>query len=63
MLASYPDAEMGSLPMHRPGARLSATPARMRTAAPALGEHNAHYFGSLGVGGDELERLARQGVI
>ncbi len=43
--------------------RLSATPGAIRLPAPELGEHNAELYGELGIGADELERLAEDGVI
>jgi crotonobetainyl-CoA:carnitine CoA-transferase CaiB-like acyl-CoA transferase len=43
--------------------RLSRTPGAIRRPAPRLGEHNAEVFGELGVGGEELARLAAEGVV
>lgn len=50
----------------QPGApaRLSATPWRIRRAAPLLGEHNAEVLtGDAGLGGEELARLSALGVL
>jgi crotonobetainyl-CoA:carnitine CoA-transferase CaiB-like acyl-CoA transferase len=49
LLADYPDEEMGTLPMHHPGARFFGTPASIRTPAPRLGEHNRQLLSELGI--------------
>ncbi|HXF65778.1 MAG TPA: CoA transferase [Burkholderiales bacterium] len=63
MVVELPDEEMGSLPMHCVVPRLSATPGAIRRPAPALGEHNEEVLGALGLSGEELARLAADGVI
>jgi crotonobetainyl-CoA:carnitine CoA-transferase CaiB-like acyl-CoA transferase len=35
----------------------------VRRPAPGIGEHNAEIYGEVGVGGDELERLAAAGIV
>jgi crotonobetainyl-CoA:carnitine CoA-transferase CaiB-like acyl-CoA transferase len=46
-----------------PFAKFSATPIQYRRHAPLVGEHNREILGELGLGGPELERLAREGVV
>ena len=40
LVADYPDADMGQMPLHHVVPRLSGTPGSIRTPAPGLGEHN-----------------------
>jgi crotonobetainyl-CoA:carnitine CoA-transferase CaiB-like acyl-CoA transferase len=40
ILVDMPDAQMGTIPMHAPVPRLSASPGTLRYPAPELGEHN-----------------------
>nr|WP_282436141.1 CoA transferase [Aciditerrimonas ferrireducens] len=55
---------LGSFPMPAPFPRLSATPGRARSLAPALGEHNEEVWGGLlGLSASELAELAKAGVI
>jgi crotonobetainyl-CoA:carnitine CoA-transferase CaiB-like acyl-CoA transferase len=63
ILVDVPDPEMGRLPMHNVPPRLSHTPGRLRRPAPALGEHTAEILGTLGLGRDEIQGLAREGII
>jgi formyl-CoA transferase len=49
VLADYPDAEMGTFPMHHVVPRLAATPGTIRTPAPKLGQHNRELLRELGV--------------
>jgi len=63
MIVDYPDAEIGTVPMHCVVPRLSSTPGAIRRAAPALGEHNAEILGALGIGASELARLGAAGII
>jgi len=54
LLADYPDADMGSFPMHHVVPRFSDTPGSIRTAAPKLGQHNRELLSALNVNYDEL---------
>ena len=60
LLADYPDADMGSFPMHHVVPRLSGTPGSIRTPAPRLGEHNRELLAELGL---DHEKLLKAGVI
>ncbi|MGH9680359.1 MAG: CoA transferase, partial [Candidatus Acidiferrales bacterium] len=62
VLADYPDAEMGSLPMHHPGARFFQTPASIRTPAPVLGGHNRELLGELGIDEAAYRELLTSGI-
>ena len=57
ILADYPDAEIGSLPMHHVVPRMSVTPGSIRYPAPRLGEHNRALLGELGISDAEYRRL------
>jgi crotonobetainyl-CoA:carnitine CoA-transferase CaiB-like acyl-CoA transferase len=63
VIADYPDPEMGSLPMHHPGARFSGTPATIRTPAPDLGEHNRQLLRELGIDDRAYNELLASGVV
>ena len=58
------DPALGPVRMQNLIGRLSATPGRVRTTGPSLGEHNeAILAGSVGYGEAELRRMAEEGVI
>ena len=63
LIADYPDAEMGRLPMHHVVPRMSGTPGSIRTPAPSLGEHNRVLLASIGVDDAEFEALQADGVV
>lgn len=44
-------------------ARVEGAPPRIRRRAPRIGEHNAEVFGELGLGPDDLAKLAAEGVM
>ena len=58
----HPD--FGELPMQNVAPKLSATPGTVRSAGPALGEHNDQVWGGLiGLDAAELARLRAASVI
>ncbi|MEV0592386.1 CaiB/BaiF CoA transferase family protein [Nonomuraea cavernae] len=58
----HPD--FGELAMQNVAPKLSATPGEVRTASPALGEHNHEiYHGLLGLTPEEIDRLSAGGII
>jgi len=63
IVVEAPDAEAGSVLMHNVIPRLSATPGRLRRAAPALGEHTHELLRILGYGDARRAELVAQGVI
>jgi formyl-CoA transferase len=63
IVVELPDDDMGSVPMHAVVPRLSATPGKIRTPAPALGEHNEEILRGLGLAGDEVANLRQRKVI
>jgi crotonobetainyl-CoA:carnitine CoA-transferase CaiB-like acyl-CoA transferase len=63
-VAMVRDPALGPLAMVAPVPRLSGTPGSIRSSGPALGEHNAEVYGEwLGLGAEELARLAGAGVV
>jgi formyl-CoA transferase len=63
IVTELPDADMGSVPMHAVVPRLSGTPGDIRTAAPALGEHNNEILGGLGLTSAAIDDLRNRKVI
>jgi formyl-CoA transferase len=56
-----PDA--AAVPITGPAAKLSRTPLRVRSAAPALGAHNQEILDELGVSEEEQRRLREERVL
>ncbi|MEU8820083.1 CoA transferase [Actinoplanes sp. NPDC048796] len=54
-IVTVPHPDFGELPMQNATPRLSETPGRVRSAGPALGEHNDEIYGGL-LGLEETER-------
>ena len=64
MFQSVPHPTAGPMTLTGPHIRFSATPSRLRTPAPTLGQDNAQVYGQLlGLDASEQERLAAKGVI
>ena len=63
IVVEAPDADMGEVPMHAVVPRLSGTPGRLRTPAPAIGQHNREVFSRIGYSDDRIRALAEKGII
>ena len=63
VVANYPDAETGTLPMHHVVPRLGGTPGAIRTRAPRLGEHNRAVLAEVGVDDSSYTRFVAAGVV
>ncbi len=63
LLADYPDAEMGAVPMHHVVPRLGGTPGSVRSPAPSLGEHNRALLGEVGVDDARYAGLLAAGAV
>ena len=64
-LVDLPDKHTtsGRIPMHAPVPRMSATPAKIRTEAPDIGEHNSLIYGEIGLSEAEISALQADGVL
>jgi formyl-CoA transferase len=63
-IVRIPHPDFGSVPMQNVTPRLSGTPGQVRTAGPALGEHNTQIWGGLlGLSEHDLERLSGASII
>ena len=63
ILVELPDEDLGRLPMHNISPRLSLSPGAIRTPAPAIGQHNAAIYGSIGLDMQTLSELSKAGTI
>jgi len=63
-IVTVPHPDFGELPMQNAVPKLSETPGAVRSAGPALGEHNDEIYGGLlGLDGDERARLRADKII
>jgi formyl-CoA transferase len=63
-IVSVPHPDFGELPMQNVAPKLSATPGAVRSAGPALGEHNDRVWGELaGLSPGELARYRAAAII
>jgi len=64
-IVEVPHPRWGKVPMQAPFPKLSATPSRIRSAAPeTVGEHNAEVYGELlGIGPEELAAMREAGIV
>jgi crotonobetainyl-CoA:carnitine CoA-transferase CaiB-like acyl-CoA transferase len=63
MLERHPHPTQGEVLFHGNPLRFSGAEPRRLPLAPGLGEHNAQVFAEIGVGPEELARLAEAGVV
>ena len=63
LIADYPDPDMGQIPMHHVVPRFDQTPGSIRTAAPALGQHNRELLQEIGLSVDACQDLEKSGVV
>jgi crotonobetainyl-CoA:carnitine CoA-transferase CaiB-like acyl-CoA transferase len=63
VVVEAPDDEAGSVLMHNVIPRMSETPGRLRSAAPALGQHTRAVLASIGYDAARLAALEAAGAI
>jgi crotonobetainyl-CoA:carnitine CoA-transferase CaiB-like acyl-CoA transferase len=63
MIERHPHPTIGEIVFHGNPLRFAGAEPRARALAPALGQDNAAVYGELGLGPEDLARLAEQGVI
>ena len=63
IVADYPDADIGALPMHHVVPRLKGTPGSIRSPAPSLGQHNRALLAELAIDEAAYARLLAEGVM
>ena len=57
------DPDLGDMRLVNVVPRLSETPGRVEKTGPALGQHNAEVYATLGISDEEMAALRRDGVI
>ena len=62
-IVSVPDGELGSVRMQGVVPRFSETPAAVRRAGPAMGEHNDEIWRSLGLSAEKIDDLKTRKII
>jgi crotonobetainyl-CoA:carnitine CoA-transferase CaiB-like acyl-CoA transferase len=62
-IVSVPDSELGAVRMQCVVPRYSATPCTVRSAGPALGQHNDEVYAALGVTREQVQALRAAGVV
>jgi crotonobetainyl-CoA:carnitine CoA-transferase CaiB-like acyl-CoA transferase len=63
LVADYPDADMGQMPLHHVVPRLGVTPGSIRTPAPGLGEHNRAILAEAGFSEQDFVELMAADVV
>jgi crotonobetainyl-CoA:carnitine CoA-transferase CaiB-like acyl-CoA transferase len=63
MIERHPHPTLGEVVFHGNPLKLSGSEPRVLPLAPRLGEHNAQIYAEIGVGAEELSRLAEAGVV
>ena len=63
ILEIHESPRYGRVRLPRPAAQFDRTPAKIRTLAPMLGEHNAAILGELGYAAGDIERMEREQII
>ncbi|WP_342595747.1 CoA transferase [Salinicola lusitanus] len=58
-----PDEELGSVPMHAPVPRLSATPGAISRPAPALGADSRAVLADYGLPAERIDSVMRDGIV
>ncbi len=63
ILSSFPDPEIGSMPMHHVSPRLEGTPGSIHSPAPDLGAHTVEVLAGIGRGAAAVAALRERGVV